>query len=186
MSVLQRITQSAITASSSILVPIIENSVIPIIENKISDPIIDNRILFVCSRSLAYVEIISLKQHGSVLEYSSSLFSAVMDLTNVKFDYLVFDLTDKCAKEWISTNLTNLTLRIVLIKNSYESDIESWMTAIPHLNIIKKVPSLNINKADFEAQIMKSVHIPHTRGLGDRFFQKIFSCCAESAVEIAS
>ena len=177
MSVLQRITQVATAA-----IPIIENNIIPIIDNII----VDKRIIFICSRSLSDLEITSLKQHGVVLEYSSSLFSAVMDLTTIKFDYLIFNISDTDAKNWISTNLSNIKLRMILVKNSYESDTETWMLAIPHLNIIKKIPILNINKEQFENQILNSVHIPHSRGLGERFFKKVFSCFTDAGVETIS
>ena len=80
----------------------------------------------------------SLKQHGSVLEYSSQLFSTVVDLTIVKFDYLVINISNADdAKNWLSSNLANISLRIVIVKNNYESDNEPWMISIQHVNVIK-------------------------------------------------
>ena len=64
-----------------------------------------------------------------------------------------------------------------------ETDTEPWMYAISHINVLKKLPILNVNKELYEKQILSSVHIPHSRGRTERFFKSIFACLTDTSAE---
>lgn len=177
MSVLQRNASMASSSSSSLALQEIKE---------------DNRIVFITSRNLNDDEKQTLTKYGNVL-YFSNMFDNLLDLSSLKFDYLVINISDNGAKTWACNNIASIKCRIVLIKSSHESDTEPWMTAIEKwiteinmsTNIIKRIPSAS-SSIDLINKLTNYIHVPAPVGRWEKLFLKMLPECIAGASALGS
>ena len=120
---------------------------------------------------------------NTILSFSKELLA---DLSSVKFSYLIFDINDQSAREWLSNYISTVTDYVIVITGDKVDDDDSgWLKTLVDggyiTNVIKKVPVINISTEIFNSKFLYRVHIPHRKSLCENLFQKVMPSCITGA-----
>ena len=149
------------------------------------------RFILITSRDLLSSEMDALKFHGQVVQYNTQLFQGVASLDAVKFSYLIFDINDSSAREWLSNYIyTVKDYVIVITPDKLDDDDSSWLRTLVEggyvTNVIKQIPVINLSTEIFNSKFLSRVHIPHRISLCEKIFQKVLPYCVTGAAATAS
>ena len=149
------------------------------------------RFILITSRDLTTTEMNALKFHGQVVEYNTQLFQGVASLDAVKFTYLVFNINDSSAREWLSNYISTIKDYVIVITPDKLDDEDStWLRTLVEggyiTNVIKQIPVINLCTEIFNSKFLSRVHIPHRKSLCEKMFQKVMPSCITGAGAAAS
>ena len=147
--------------------------------------------IIITSRDLSTTEMDALKFHGQVVEYNTQLFQGVSSLDAVKFTYLIFNINDSSAREWLSNYISTVKDYVIVITpDKLDDDDSSWLRTLVEggyvTNVIKQIPVINLSTEIFNSKFLSRVHIPHRKSLCEKLFQKVLPSCITGVGSAAS
>ena len=132
--------------------------------------------VIITSKSLTDDEMKSLQLHGSVIQYSATLFQGISDISSLSFNYLLFDVNQSDDLNWIMTNISTIIDYVIVITSDNISD-DPWLKTLVDggyiTNILKHLPTGSMVKEIFDQKLINTIYIPHRKSFCEKMTAKI-------------
>ena len=149
----------------------------------------EKRFIIIHSRDLTSTELDALNIHGKVVVYSDTTFQGITSLSQVSFNYLLFDINNSSDKNWISTNISAINEYVIVITSDDQSEDE-WLQTLSDggylTTILKAIPTGNLIKSVFDEKLLNTVYLPHRKSCLERLVKKITPSCLSGVVSDVS